>query len=156
MYKASKDRPSITHAKKAGKQKLLTAHPIIQAPPVTNATTGFGPSLFLGKYRSRLPKTNISSIQQSKIKGNNLGTKKLFNNLDFLHTCFQVDHHRLYLCEYDWKRSSYIQLQKDRNQSYKSNIIQDIEKNILELQFTNLEQNQALVKWHNNQELKIL
>lgn len=28
--------------------------PIIQAPPVTNATTGFGPSIFSGKYRSNL------------------------------------------------------------------------------------------------------
>jgi hypothetical protein len=30
------------------------AHPIIQAPPVTNATTGFGPSKFFGKYKSNL------------------------------------------------------------------------------------------------------
>lgn len=27
---------------------------MIQAPPVTNITTGFGPSLFVGKNRSNL------------------------------------------------------------------------------------------------------
>ena len=35
-------------------QPLKMAHPIIQAPPVTNATTGFGPSNFFGKKRSNL------------------------------------------------------------------------------------------------------
>lgn len=30
-------------------------YPIVQAPPVTNATTGFRPSVFFGKYRSNLP-----------------------------------------------------------------------------------------------------
>jgi len=29
-------------------------YPIIQAPPVMKATTGFGPSLFLGKNKSSL------------------------------------------------------------------------------------------------------
>lgn len=36
-------------------------HPIIQAPPVTNATTGFGPSVFFGKYRSSLNKKDFTS-----------------------------------------------------------------------------------------------
>lgn len=33
---------------------VANTYPIIQAPPVTNATTGFGPSLSFGKYRSSL------------------------------------------------------------------------------------------------------
>lgn len=31
------------------KNASFISHPIIQAPPVTNATTGFGSSLFSGK-----------------------------------------------------------------------------------------------------------
>lgn len=36
------------------KETGVKLYPIIQAPPVINATTGFGPSLFLGKYKSSL------------------------------------------------------------------------------------------------------
>lgn len=32
----------------------LVTHPMIHAPPVTNATTGFGPFIFFGRYRSSL------------------------------------------------------------------------------------------------------
>jgi hypothetical protein len=42
-------------------------HPIIQAPPVTNATTGFGPVEFLGRYKSSLkkPKTTYTNKQNT-------------------------------------------------------------------------------------------
>lgn len=33
---------------------MSVTYPIIQAPPVMKATTGFGPSLFLGKNKSSL------------------------------------------------------------------------------------------------------
>lgn len=36
------------------KRSMDITYPIIQAPPVTKATTGFGPLLFLGKYKSSL------------------------------------------------------------------------------------------------------
>ena len=35
---------------------MYITYPIIQAPPVIKATTGFGPLLFLGKYKSSLQK----------------------------------------------------------------------------------------------------
>lgn len=34
--------------------QVMVTYPIIQAPPVTNATTGFRPLVFLGKNRSSL------------------------------------------------------------------------------------------------------
>lgn len=34
----------------------IITYPIIQAPPVMKATTGFGSSQFLGKYKSSLQK----------------------------------------------------------------------------------------------------
>lgn len=53
-----KKKPSSTFfyliTKLKEKKKGHHTYPIIQAPPVIKATTGFGPLLFLGKYKSSL------------------------------------------------------------------------------------------------------
>lgn len=47
-------------------------YPIIQAPPVINAITGLGPSMFFGRYKSSLErkrKTNVIPRQVPLIEG---------------------------------------------------------------------------------------
>jgi len=49
MMNSTQKREERKKKKKDARHVFSTTHPIIQAPPVTKATTGFGPLLFFGK-----------------------------------------------------------------------------------------------------------
>lgn len=82
-----------------------STHPMIQAPPVTNATTGLGVLPLIGKYRSKLQ--NESPLVQKKWEEEIHVREE--HSLQ-LSTDFLVVLHKLHFCAPDSRKNSNIRL----------------------------------------------